>query len=216
MKNTFLNIVCGSLFLFAVTTAKAEMNFGVSLMAGTLDTSGHELENANTSDKNSRSFTEDFVGGSLFIENTFSNGIVVGVDYIPVDIEVGSGSRTDSAVAAASGGAENDTGTRTSSADLTDLVTLYANIPLEDTGFYLLGGVHMLTVSPSATLPNSKYSDEDLYGYQIGFGKKIDNYKVEFFYSDFEDIELSPTGGGNNNKIEADADAFGLKLAYVF
>ena len=52
--------------------------------------------------------------------------------------------------------------------------------------------------------------------FQIGLGKKMDNMKIELFYSDFEDIELSPTGGGNNNKIEADADAIGLKVAYTF
>ena len=214
MKKLFLSIVSGSLFLFAVSIAKAEISYGVSLMVGQTDVSGHELENANVSDKNKKDITEQFIGGSLFVETSLANGMIVGLDFVPLGIEIGDGSRKDTS-GSADVASEADTGTRTSSAELKNMFTLYTNIPLEDTGFYLLGGVHMVTVSPSATLPNSKYDDEDIFGGQIGLGKQVNNMQIELFYSDFEDINLSGTGG-NNNKIEADADALGLKVKYSF
>ena len=44
------------------------MNYGVSLMAGQANTSGHELENGAATDKNSADVEETFFGGSIFVE----------------------------------------------------------------------------------------------------------------------------------------------------
>ena len=71
-------------------------------------------------------------------------------------------------------------------------------------------------MTTSETLPNSSYGDADLNGYQVGLGKKGDNFKIEAFYSDFEDIKLTSTGGSAAHVIEADADAFGLKLSFFY
>ena len=116
----------------------------------------------------------------------------------------------------AAGGAENDTGNRKASASLEDLITLYTNIPLGTNGYYALGGYHMVDVTTSETLPNSSYGNDDISGYQIGLGKKGDNFKIEAFYSDFEDIKLTSTGGSASHTIEADADAMGLKLSFFY
>ena len=75
--------------------------------------------------------------------------------------------------------------------------------------------MHMVTVSTSETLPNSSYGDEDVFGALIGVGKKTGNSKIELFYSDFEDISISSTGG-NTNKVTADADALTLRLTLGF
>ena len=134
----------------------------------------------------------------------------VGVSYVPVDVELGSGKRTDT------GTNDDDTGTRTASADLSDLVTLYGNFPFGDNGAYGLAGMHFVTVSTSETLPNSSYGEEDIYGALIGIGKKSGKAKVELFYSDFEDISISSTGGDNSNKVTADADAITLRVSVGF
>ena len=75
--------------------------------------------------------------------------------------------------------------------------------------------MHFVTVSTSETLPNSSYSDEDIYGALIGIGKKTGKSKIELFYSDFEDISIS-SSGGNTNKVTADADALTLRLSLGF
>ena len=213
MKNIIRIIMCSSLLMWA-TSAKAEWQYGVSLMGGNLSSSGTETEGsaADTSTR-SKSFDEIFFGGDIYVDYISSNGITYGVSYVPVDLELGSGKRTDSA-----GGdipSEADTGTRSASADVSDLITAYTNIPMGGGGYYALLGVHMATISTTETLPNSTYGDDDIFGYQIGFGAKAGNVKTEIFYSDFEDISISGSGG-NSNKVTADADALTLRFAYGF
>ena len=204
-----LSIVCASFLI--ISTAKAEMTYGFGLMTGQVSSSGTETEGtaADTSVR-SKSFEEFFVGADIFVEKELTNGMSVGVSYVPVDVELGSGKRTDT------GTNDDDTGTRTASADLSDLVTLYGNFPFGDNGAYGLAGMQFVTVSTSETLPNSSYGEEDIYGALIGIGKKSGKAKVELFYSDFEDISISSTGGDNSNKVTADADAITLRVSVGF
>ena len=202
-----LGILAASFLL--ISTAKAEMTYGIGLMAGQVSSSGTETEGtaADTSTR-SKSFDEIFYGADIFAEKELENGVSVGVSYVPVDVELGSGKRTDS-------NSEGDSGTRTASADLSDLITLYGNFPFGNNGAYGLAGMHYVTVSTNETLPNSSYGDEDIFGALIGAGIKTGNTKVELFYSDFEDISISSTGG-NTNKVTADADAITLRLSIGF
>ena len=208
MRNKLLAYICSFLFLCGV--ANAEVKFGASLMVGQADTSGHELEAGSASDKNSKSIKETFIGGSIFIEAVGDNGLTVGLDYVPLDVELGSGKRTDP-----SGTTGRDSGTRSASADVVNLITLYTNIPVGTGGYYGLLGVHSATVETSETLPTSTYGNEDILGLQVGVGLRSGNAKFEFSYSDFEDITLNGVGG-NSNKIEADADAMMFRIAYGF
>jgi len=212
-----ISSIAGSILLFWTSFAQAEgVQFGVGLLAGQLSADGTETEGtaADTSTR-TKSFEEAFYGADLFIEVVGDNGATLGLSYVPVDFEIGSGSRTDTAVATAKGGAENDTGTRTASADVTDLMTLYTNIPMGSSGWYALLGGHLATVTTSETLPNSSYGNEDIYGYQVGLGMRSGNRKIELSYSDFEDINIDATGGGTNS-VSADADSLQLRLSYGF
>lgn len=208
-----LSLICASILV--VSTAKAEMTFGFGLMAGQVSSDGTETEGtaADTSTR-SKSFDEFFVGADIFAEKELANGVSIGLSYVPVDVELASGSRTDTSTGA-DVASEADTGTRKASADLTDLVTLYGNFPIGDNGAYGLAGMHFVTVSTSETLPNSSYPDEDIYGALIGIGKKAGKAKMELFYSDFEDISIS-SSGGNSNKVTADADALTFRISVGF
>ena len=212
-----ISSIAGSILLFWTSFAQAEgVQFGVGLLAGQLSADGTETEGtaADTSTR-SKSFEEAFYGADLFIEVVGDNGATLGLSYVPVDLEIGSGSRTDTAVATAAGGAENDTGTRTASADVSDLITLYANVPMGSNGWYALLGGHLATIKTSESLPNSSYGDEDVYGYQVGFGTRSGNRKIELSYSDFEDISINSTGG-NTNSVSADADSLQLRISFGF
>ncbi len=212
-----ISSIAGSILLFWTSFAQAEgFQIGVGLMAGQLNADGTETEGtaADTSDR-SKSFDEMFYGADIFAEVVGDNGFTIGLSYIPVDLEIGSGSRTDTAVATSAGGAENDTGTRTASADVEDLITLYTNMPMGSNGWYALLGYHMATVTTTETLPNSSYGNEDITGYQLGLGKRDGNRKIELSYSDFETIDISATGG-NTNSISANADSLQLRLSFGF
>ena len=215
MKNKFLALIASSMLILSFSSLKADMSVGLSFMAGQADTSGHELENGAAADKNSTSVKEYFYGASVFVEAVGDNGFALGLDYVPVDMDIGDGKRTDTSTGA-DATSEADTGTRSASASLEDLITIYANIPLGDQGVYALAGYHMVTVTTSEGLPNSSYGNDDITGYQIGIGRRADNYKLEFFYSDFDDVSLTATGGKGSHKIEADADAMGFKASVLF
>ena len=212
MKNIIRILFC-SVLLVWTTNVKADVQLGVGGILGLVSTDGTETEGtaADTSDR-SKSIDEFFAGADLFIEAVGDNGGALGISYIPFDVDLGSGSRTDSD---GDDAAENDDGTRSASADVSDLITLYTNIPMGTNGWYGLLGAHFTTITTSETLPNSSYGDEDIMGLQVGFGKRDGNAKIELAYSDFEDISISSTGG-NTNKVTADADALTLRFSYGF
>ena len=82
-------------------------------------------------------------------------------------------------------------------------------------GWYALGGVHFATIETTENLPNSSYGNEDIYGYQIGLGRRVENAKVELSYSDFEDIDITASGG-NSNSVSAEADSLQLRVSFGF
>lgn len=211
MKKLFA-LLSTVLFLTSVS-AKADVQFGFGLMTGQVSTDGTESEGtaADTSNR-SKSIDEFFIGGDLFMEFVADSGMTYGISYVPVDVELGSGERTD---VNGSDAAENDDGTRSASADVSDLMTLYTNIPVGDNGWYGLLGYHFATIETSETLNTSSYPDEDITGYQIGLGQRIDKFKYELSYSDFEDINISSTGGGTNS-VSADADALTFRISFGF
>ena len=211
MKKLFA-LISTILFLTSVSV-KADVQFGFGLMTGQVSTDGTESEGtaADTSNR-SKSIDELFIGGDLFMEFVADSGMTYGISYVPVDVELGSGERTD---VNGSDAAENDDGTRSASADVSDLMTLYTNIPVGDNGWYGLLGYHFATIETSETLNTSSYPDEDITGYQIGLGQRIDKFKYELSYSDFEDINISSTGGGTNS-VSADADALTFRISFGF
>ena len=210
----YINVFVATLFLTAFTTAKSEISVGFGLIGGQTEISGTEAEGsaADTSTR-SKTIKEQFVGGDIFIESINDSGLTFGLSYVPLDIELGSGSRTD---VDGDDAAENDDGTRSASADLENLFTVYTNVPFGTNGYYGLLGVHMTTVTTAETLNNSTYGNEDIYGAQVGLGFRSGNFKTEVSYSDFEDISLSSGAGDNSNSITADADALTLRVSIGF
>ena len=200
--------------LFALPANAAGMNFGFSLMAGQFDTDGSETEKTVTgvtSEKTSKSLSEDFYGGSIFAEIEADNGIIIGLDYIPLDIKLGSGSRTDSS-SGADVASEADTGDRSAEANVKDLFTIYTHVPVGPV--YAVLGYMDADVTTSESLPTSTYGDASINGWQYGLGVKRDMMRFEIAYSDFDSISLTSTA--NTNKIEADADALNAKISFAF
>ena len=137
------------------------------------------------------------------------NGYVFGVDYVPLDIELGSGKRTDAAGSPAN---DDQTGARSASANIENLITIYTHIPLGPV--YGVLGYHDADITTDETLPTSTYGDASVNGIQYGIGIKGERIRVELAYSDFDSISL--TSSANTNKITADADATALKISYSF
>ena len=212
MKKSIL-IISALIFLTSLSAKAADFQVGFGLMAGKLSSTGKEKEGtAADASVQSKSFDEGFVGADIFGEIVLENELTLGVSYVPVDFKLGSGDRAD---VNGSDPAENDDGTRKAEANITDLVSVYTNVPIGSTGWYGLLGAHHMTVTTQETLNESSYGNADINGYQVGFGKRSGKFKAELSYSDFEDIKLTATGGGTN-VVTADADAMTFRLSFGF
>ena len=197
-----------------------ELNFQVGISGDGLDLS--ETEKAVTgvtSQVTNNSQSETFVGASVFVEYFMDNGFALGVDYVPMDVDLGKGSRTDSS-SGADVASEADTGSRTAEAHIDGLTTIYAHVPFGP--MYGILGFHDATIKTKESLPTSSYGDVDLNGIQYGLGYKTDNVRFEVAYSDFDDIDITATGNTiankvtGQNKIKADADVLLAKISFAF
>ena len=215
-----LNLLFIAFIMLAFTSVSyAEMRFGVSGALTHIEASGTETEGG---EKNSASTDNIVVIPSVFAEYAFG-AVTLGLDYIPLKADVSDKTkkRTDTETSV-TGTATTTSTTRNQSAqaELKDHITLYANYNLND-GLYLKGGVAHVTLNADESLgTGSKYGEEDIVGYVIGFGVDSGNWRTEILYTDYEDISLTSsvarTGVTTNNKIDADLDTLALKVSYAF
>ena len=203
-----------ALTLFVASPSNSEMRFGIIGSFGDIETSGTENEESGDkgSDPNSRSFEEFFVAASVFAEMDLGDFFVIGVDYMPIGKELGSGKRTD--VTSDGNESTDDSGTYSASAEADDMMSIYAHVNVGSTGYYGLVGYQEVDVSTSETLPNSTYGDVSLDGIKYGLGYRTDNFRLEVVHSDFDDVTLNSTSG--SSKVTADVDATYLNIGYNF
>ena len=210
-----------ALVMLSFTSASyAEMKYGVSGALTFIDASGTETEGG---EKNSGDADNIVAIPSLFAEYVYSDTLSIGIDYIPLSADVSDKTkkRTDTETSVTGTTTTTSTSrTQTANAELENHITLYANYNL-DNGLYLKGGVAQVTLNTNESLgTGSKYGEEDIMGYVIGFGVDSGNWRTELTYTDYEDISLTSsvarTGVTTNNKIDADLDTVALRVSYAF
>ena len=199
-----------ALIMLSFTSASyAEMKYGVSGALTFIDASGTETEGG---EKNSGDADNIVAIPSLFAEYVYSDTLSIGIDYIPLSADVSDKTkkRTDTETSVTGTTTTTSTSrTQTANAELENHITLYANYNL-DNGLYLKGGVAQVTLNTNESLgTGSKYGEEDIMGYVIGFGVDSGNWRTELTFTDYEDISLTSsvarTGVTTNNKIDADS-----------
>ena len=212
-----LLLIVASTLLITSNAFAGSFGIGAAGHIASVSADGTETTPSDTGTENSvQSATagNDVLFGSIFAEYQMDNGFVFGLDYIPLDIELGSGKRTDSS--SDHGGADSatdvETGTRKAEANIENLITIYTHIPLGPV--YGVLGYHDADITTDETLPTSTYGDASVNGIQYGIGAKGERVRAELVYSDFDSISL--TSSANTNKISADADALALKISYSF
>ena len=210
-------IAISSLSSFAYA---GSFGIGVSGNIASVSADGTETEATNTGTDNSvKSATagNSFAFGSVFAEYNFgdSERFTLGVDYIPGKADVNSKtlSRTD-----ASDGAyvAQDTGTVKANAEISDHITYYAELGIVG-GVYVKYGFSQVDIDVKQTNSSGygTYPDKTLdahtfgLGYKGGFGTN-GFYKVEGFYSDYDDYSATST---TSNTVKANLDVTGAKLA---
>ena len=144
MKKIAINFLV-VLFISALSFTKAfaaDYTFGVSGAMVNLQADGSETETGSqTAETTKASVSNTFATGSIFAEAKFGR-IAFGVDYIPIDADVSdkTHSRIEHETSVTGTTTETTTSrTQTAAAELSDHITLYAHIYLNDAVYLHLG-----------------------------------------------------------------------------
>ena len=217
-----LSVFLGA-FLFTSVQA-GSIGFGISGNVGTISAEGTETEASSGAEtENSvRSATagNNFAFGTAFLEYNFgdSERFTIGVDYVPgtADVNNKSLSRTD--VTADANEANQQDGTRTANAEISDHITYYAELVLVE-GFYVKAGIAQVDIKTKDSYTTGTYGtypDKTLDATIFGLGVKGDLgdgglfYKLEGTYHDYDTFSATST---TSNTVSASLDGYNGKLA---
>ena len=202
MKKLLLTIVLSALY---VSSASAEMgvNVGVSGQAGIFAASA--TESTGTTKKGNGTEHGSAGWGSVFIEGTFNDRFIIGIDYVPQALETDTTetAKSDKGV----GALTPTTVTNKVQVDFEDLTTLYAGMMLTD-NFYIKAGVTTVDVITNENLgTGASYANAELDGtmFGIGYHNALDNgvfFRFEGNYMTFDGATVTATGTDADNKIE--------------
>ena len=218
MKKIFLVTMIAMLTL--VGKAHSEMTYGWSLALTKIDATGTETEGGETTNGDADNLA---VIPSIFAEYGYSDTISLGLDYIPLEADVSSKTKTrNDTETSVSGTAATVSTARTNKAQATlkNHLTLYANYNLNDSTYVKVGAAMVTLQTDDSLGTGSKYPNEDIYAGVIGLGMQEGNHRFELVYTDYEDITLTSTvqrtGVATRNKIDAELDTLAFKYAYAF
>ena len=167
----------------------------------------------------------DFAFGSVFAEYSFgdSERFTLGVDYIPGNADVNSKniSRTDTTADAKE--AQQQDGTRTANAEISDHITYYAELAIVN-GVYAKYGFSQVDIKTKDTETHvgtsGLYPDKTLDAHTFGLGYKgtfgtNGYYKIEGYYTDYDQFKATST---TDKTVTANLDVVGaaLRLGYKF
>src|SRR5210317_80823 len=214
MKKIILTLFLG-LFMFT-TKASAELgiNVGISGQLGLYAATATEFDegtHGTTSGPDETNKESEFLAlgyGSVFIEKTLGQYLLIGIDYVPsaLETETNESIKNDKTT----GAAETFTQvTNKVQVDFEDLTTYYIGLNLGDSGAYVKAGIVTVDVITNETLgTGSTYGNTDLDGTLIGLGynKGFDNglfVRAEGAYTEFDGASV--TSSTTVNKITLDS-----------
>jgi len=217
-----LSVFLGA-FLFTSVQA-GSIGLGISGNVGTISAEGTETEASSGAEtENSvRSATagNNFAFGTAFLEYNFgdSERFTIGVDYVPgtADVNNKNLSRTD--VTADGNEANQQDGTRTANAEISDHITYYAELVLVE-GLYVKAGIAQVDIKTKDSYTTGTYGtypDKTLDATIFGLGVKGDLgdgglfYKLEGTYHDYDNFSATST---TSNTVSASLDGYNGKLA---
>ena len=208
-------LVCASMLI--AFTAHAEKRIGVSAAYTMFDSSGTETTKSS-GEKNSTSKEEDVVVPSIFFEIANDRGLALGVDYVPADAELGTGTGDDDDA--------ETSGANKASAEVTGHLTIYGLLPLGGSGAYAKLGIARASIDTTENLATgTTYGNADVDGVIVGLGfsRDTDNggfFRMEGTYTDYDDVNYKGSFNGNaagdsavRNEIDADVDALALRIS---
>jgi hypothetical protein len=218
MKKLFLSIVFSALY---VTSASADLgvNVGVSGNAGLFAASASEQTVATVGGDNQNGSEHGSAGwGSIFIEKSFGDRLMLGIDYVPGALETDT---TESARVDKTD-VDDDAGTVKTNkvqVDFEDFTTVYIGAKFGD-NFYAKVGVANVEVITNETLgTGGAYGNVDLDGTVFGMGYHASNDNGTFFrfegnYIQFDGTTATNTADSNKSIKLKNLDGVSGKISF--
>jgi hypothetical protein len=212
MKKIILTLFLGLFMFTSKASAELGINVGLSGQLGLYAATATEFDegtNGTTSGPDETNKESEFLGlgyGSVFIEKTLGQYLLVGIDYVPSALET----ETSETIVDDRGAASASTRqTNKVQVDFEDLTTYYIGLNLGDSGAYVKAGIVTVDVITNESLgTGSTYGNTDLDGTLIGLGynKGFDNglfVRAEGAYTEFDGASV--TSSTTVNKITLDS-----------
>ena len=221
MKKYLLILSTTLALLFSPIASFAEVTIGVTMSSNSLDTAGKEDVDSNGTIDDTKNVTDDFLVGSVFLENTAMGdtlGLTVGVDYIPFDADIDKRSVSQSSVKEK--GSSVTTGTNSVEGTVEGHKTFYIQPGFrygDNSMIYATFGIVMadINVKNSSISSTDLNKTVDLDGTKYGVGIKTvkDNglvIKLDYTDTSYDSVSFTTS---NNTKATADLDNTALALS---
>ena len=215
MKKIIIGLVT-SLFLSSAALA-GQYGIGITGSIAAISGQGTESDADGATDLGTKgaslrtaSAAETAIIPSVFAEYSFDNGFTIGYDYVIGAADVNQSALTRTDVTVDQNEAVLDDGARTAQAEIENVMSIYAELPLHAGLYGKIGYVQMdvNTLDTTAIAAGGTYGntsvDGTIYGagYKNSFGSN-GFYKLEGTHTAFDSISLSSS---TDNKITADLD----------
>ena len=214
MKKLLTSIFGLVLISFSANAVERKIGFTAALTD--FESSGTETLKSS-SNKTSADVSEQVIVPSLFFEITNNSGLGIGLDFVPVDAELGS--KQKAKVDTDTDDSSDTAGTNTASAEVSGHSTIYLMVPVK-AAFLKVGYVSADVDTTETLATGTTYGNKTVNGtmVSIGFDRDMPNgsfIRAEVAYTDYDDITLSGSADtdGVSNKVDADVDATSLRLS---
>ena len=226
-----LTTLFATFFAFTVNTASADVSglvVGISLSNNELDTLVTDDIDSNGTINTTKALTDTVQAGSVFAELTLGGssglGIIVGIDYIPVDADLDKRSTSQATIKGSS--TSSSSGTNTGKASIEDHLTFYIQpgIVLGDGNTMLYGTLGYSRADITATWESVSSTNttkvQSLTGTKVGVGMKHVRdsglfLKLDYSETDYDKVSYTTT---NDTLVTGDIDneAIALSIGKTF
>jgi hypothetical protein len=216
MKNILIGLLAS--LLIATASFAGQIGIGVSGSFAAVSAEGTESDKTVTTDASVRTAnaSENAIVPSAFAEYSFDNGFTIGYDYVIGSANVNSRkiTRTDDSSEA------NQDGDRSAQAEIDNVSTIYAELPIH-AGLYLKGGFVQMDVTTQETFSGTlsgTYGNATIDGMLFGMGYRnsFGNngfYKVEGTMTDMDGMKFASSTTDKGTNISADLDVMRATFA---
>ena len=168
MKKLLLSVVFSVLYILP-TSADMGVNVGVSAQAGIFAASAQEIT-TDAGGSNQNGTEHGSAGwGSIFIEKTIGDVMLIGIDYVPQALETDTTETAKSDKRTAASEAVSAS-TNKIQVDFENLTTLYVGARLGDNFYAKAGRVSVEVMTNESLGTGGSYGNTDIDGSMVGVG----------------------------------------------